>query len=120
MPELDAKIRRWTAAVTTMSDAEIPLVDDALRAKYLARKQETLSRLDRIIREGKFEGADVEALANIAHQLAGVAAMFDEAPVGANAARLVETLEKGAPSTHGRPAAAFGKTLRALRRSMSN
>lgn len=119
LPELDAAIRRWIAAVPVTSHMDALVIDDALDAKYRARKQETLTRLDRMIRQGNFQGADVEALANIAHQLGGVAAMFDEAEVGVAAAQLVEVLENAPLETRGRFEPAFGKTLRALHRSMS-
>lgn len=119
MADLEMVIRRWVPRSSAASCADEPAVDPTLETKYRARKQETLERLAKLIREAKFDGVEVEQLGNIAHQLAGVAAMFNEPQVGADAARLVETLE-GMSSKAAHPTTvAAQRSLRALYRSIS-
>jgi PAS domain S-box-containing protein len=119
IPAMEKAIRRWLGAGPAMSQSAPAPIDPGLDAKYRARKEDTLRRLDSLIRQGKFSGTAIEELANVAHQLAGVAAMFDEPDVGESAARIVETLEGMPLIDREEPTPAFRSTLRELHRSMS-
>lgn len=67
--------------------------DPSLRVKYQARRAMTIDLLGAMIREGRFIEEDVEGLSQIAHQLAGVAALFGEAELGDDARAVVDLLD---------------------------
>jgi signal transduction histidine kinase/CheY-like chemotaxis protein len=67
--------------------------DPVLTAKYQARRAATLNLLGSMIREGRLHATGVEELAHIAHQLAGVAALFGEPELGEDARAVVDLLD---------------------------
>ncbi len=89
LAELDRTLRRWTAATPSASAAAPQKFSPKLLERYQIRKEETLSRLDTMVRQNRFESAALTDLADMLHKLAGTAGMFGETELG-NRAREVE------------------------------
>ena len=87
--DLDQALRRWTDAAGPASAASPQKFSPKLRERYQFRKEETLSRLDMMVRQNRFGSTELSDVAEMLHKLAGTAGMFGETELG-NRAREVE------------------------------
>ena len=91
-------ISRWASVECDPVPQELQVPDPSLTAKYQARRTRTMDLLGAMIREGQLIDRDVEQLAHVAHQLAGVAALFGETELGDDARAVVDLLD-GLPTS---------------------
>ncbi|WP_375427595.1 PAS domain-containing protein [uncultured Sphingomonas sp.] len=90
--DLETALRRWAIPSATPSAPEPgrpePRPGGAIHERYRLRRDETLRKVDELVRSGAFEGAAVAEVAELLHKLAGTAGMFGEARLGDHAGAL--------------------------------
>ncbi len=92
--ELEAALVTWGNTEPTVVNSQIEEeTDPQLVQMYRERKQGAIITIDEALREGKFEGKTLDALAAQFHQIAGVAAFFGEAQLGKDSSEI----ENGLP-----------------------
>lgn len=95
--ELESALHFWAspkADAGSSGSTEVGGQDDMdpkLVALYSQRKERALQLVNRLLAQGNLEGATVDELASELHQIAGVAAFFNEAKLGEESRKL----EKG-------------------------
>ena len=93
----DVLVRYLSTAAGQVATANIPPVSDRLRALYDRRRGETLDALSHLLADRTFDPNDRATVAGLLHKLAGTAAMFGEAELGARAGALEDRLRDGSP-----------------------
>jgi PAS domain S-box-containing protein len=90
--DLEAVLRRWAAAPPRKEGQGTVQFSEKIRDRYQLRRDETLRKVDELVRSGEFEGAAVEEVTELLHKLAGTAGMFGEAELGDRARDLEQGL----------------------------
>ncbi len=91
--DLERTLQRWAIRPTQAASAPAPSISPQIIDRYRARRAETLQALDRLVREGRFENAELAEVAGMLHKLAGTAAMFGDGALGEEARLLEDGLE---------------------------
>ena len=95
--ELETVLQLWAnrEPVEDFGNSESITGDDTLDPRllelYSKRKQKALELVNQLLAQGNLEGSTIEELASELHQIAGVAALFEQAELGAES----RELEKG-------------------------
>ncbi|WP_404337182.1 ATP-binding protein [Sphingomonas sp. MMS12-HWE2-04] len=112
LADLGAAISQWTGRVAAPAPAAPAFATrPSLDQRYAARKAELREQAEDIVGEANFSDAEIEALCQSLHKLAGTAGLFKEAALGERASALEDALEQAAVAA--RPAL-VGEVLEAL------
>lgn len=93
--ELNAALRAWIKpAASSAGEDDNQETSPELIKLFSERKKRALEMIEVAIRRGELEGATSEELASALHQIAGVAAYFDEVSLGEESRKLEKELLK--------------------------
>ena len=113
LAQLEDALHRWgrvSAAPAEAPVAEAP-VKASLQERYRVRRDEAMTAVDALMRGGAFEEAELTAVAELLHKLAGTAAFFGEAELGDQARALELGLVKWSPDERAERIATAGRAL---------
>ena len=99
--ELEAALGVWSEKISDFRKVDATGFDadttanPELARQFLRRKGKALELVNQLLAQGSFEGSTIEELASELHQLAGVAAFFDEEALGIASRQLEQDLLNG-------------------------
>jgi HPt (histidine-containing phosphotransfer) domain-containing protein len=89
---LSAALSRWCPSQPDLTIIAAPAAQPSLRAKYDARKRDTLDRVAALVQGGTFSDDAMSDVIGALHKLAGTAGMFGERDLGDAAQRMEQGL----------------------------